>query len=148
MDFELSDEQQMLRDTARQIAEREFAPQAAHYDLTGDFPHANVRVMAANEFFGVPFPASVGGVGADYVSYALIEEEIARACASTGVIYSVQVSLAGMPIFLNGNADQHSRFLKPLITGEKLGAFALSEPGNGSACSPGISPSTVTPTSS
>lgn len=133
----LSDEQQMLRDTAREIAQKEFAPKAAHYDQTGDFPRGNVQVMAENEFFGVPFPTEVGGVGADYVSYALIEEEIARACASTGVIYSVQVSLASTPIYLFGNDEQKEKFLRPLLKGDKLGAYALSEPSNGSDAAAG-----------
>jgi butyryl-CoA dehydrogenase len=133
----LSDEQQMLRDTARQVAQEQFAPKAAHYDHTGEFPHDNVRIMAQNEFFGVPFPTEYGGVGADYLSYSLIEEEIARACASTGVIYSVQISLASMPVFHFGNEEQKQRFLVPMIKGDKLGAFALSEPSNGSDAAAG-----------
>ncbi len=133
----LSNEQQMLRDTARQVAQENFAPKAAYYDQTSEFPRDNVRIMAQNEFFGVPFPPKYGGVGADYLSYALIEEEIAKACASTGVIYSVQISLASMPIYMFGSEEQKERFLMPLIKGDKLGAYALSEPSNGSDAAAG-----------
>ncbi|MBC7544081.1 MAG: acyl-CoA dehydrogenase family protein, partial [Candidatus Sericytochromatia bacterium] len=127
----------MLRDTARQVAQDNFAPKAAYHDATSEFPRDNVRIMAQNEFFGVPFPTEYGGVGADYLSYALIEEEISRACATTGVIYSVQISLAAMPICNFGNEEQKERFLKPLIKGDMLGAYALSEPSNGSDASAG-----------
>jgi butyryl-CoA dehydrogenase len=132
MDFELSEEQRLIRDTARDFAAREVLPQAARIDKEHRFPRELVARMAELGFMGIAVPEAHGGAGMDNVSYAIAMEEISRACASTGVIMSVQNSLAGDPILKFGTEEQKRRFLAPLAKGEIIGCFALSEPEAGS----------------
>jgi alkylation response protein AidB-like acyl-CoA dehydrogenase len=130
--FAFSEDQSLIQETIREISQKEFAPRAHEVDKNHRFPRENWELLAASDFCGLPFPEQYGGAGLDHVSYALVIEEIAKACSTTAVMYSAHVSLCATPIFLFGNEEQKQRFLKPLCKGEKLGAFALSEPGAGS----------------
>ena len=132
MILELTEEQQMMREMARTFAEREVRPLAAELDEAGRFPAELVKKMAELGLLGVAVPEEWGGAGMDNLSYAIAMEEICRACASTGVIMSVNNSLVCDPILTFGTAEQKERWLKPLAAGELLGCFALSEPGTGS----------------
>jgi butyryl-CoA dehydrogenase len=132
MDLELTPEQTMLRDTARDLAAREILPAAARIDREHRFPKEIVAKMGELGLLGVAVPEEYGGAGMDAVGYALALEEISRACASTGVIMSVQNSLVCDPILTFGSDAQKKRWLPPLAAGKALGCFALSEPDAGS----------------
>lgn len=127
MDFKLTEEQQMLKDMARDMADKIFAPKADELDKTAQFPMENFKVLAENGMLGIPFPEEYNGAGADYLSYVIALEEVCRACASTGVTMSAQTSLAGAPINQFGTEDQKRKYLSPLLSGEKMGAYSLSE---------------------
>ncbi len=132
MNFNLTEEERLLRDTVREFATKELAPMAPHWDRTGEFPRANLKKMAELGLMGMPFPEEVGGAGTSVLSYVMAIEEIARACASTAVILAVHTSVGTMPIYLYGSAGQKQKYLKKLCRGEYLGAFALTEPSAGS----------------
>ena len=122
----------MLMEQVRSFAIKTVAPRAKHHDETGEFPQENIKQMAEMGLMGMMVPEEFGGAGLDVVSYAMCMEEISAACASTGVIMSVNNSLVCWPIDAYGSADQKMKWLTPLAQGKKLGCFALSEPGNGS----------------
>jgi butyryl-CoA dehydrogenase len=132
MHFELADDERMIRDTARELAEKEFAPKAAKYDETCEFPHDNVRKLAELGFLGMGVEEKWGGAGLSSLAYTVAMEEISRACASTGVIMSVQNSLVCDPLQKFGNDAQKEAYLRPLAQGEKIGAYCLTEPEAGS----------------
>jgi butyryl-CoA dehydrogenase len=132
MDLELTPEQKLIRDTARDLATKEIAPAAAEIDKAHRFPREIVARLAELGLMGVAVPERWGGAGMDTVCYALALEEISRACASTGVIMSVQNSLVADPILYFGTDEQRGRWLPALATGKKIGCFALSEPEAGS----------------
>jgi butyryl-CoA dehydrogenase len=132
MDFELTEDQSLLRSAVREFAEGTVRPRAARIDQTGEFPRDVFEEAGKLGLAGVCVPAAYGGSGMDTVSYAIVIEEISRACANTGVILSVNNSLVCDPIEKYGNEDQKQRFLTPLARGEKLGCFALTEPDAGS----------------
>jgi alkylation response protein AidB-like acyl-CoA dehydrogenase len=132
MDFELTSEQQMIRQAVREFAEGEIAPHARHVDETGEFPAETFRKMGQLGLMGIPFPEEYGGAGADTVSSAIAVEEVARACGSTALAYSAHMGLGSAPIFMFGNEGQKQRFLKPAASGEYMAAFALTEPHAGS----------------
>ena len=132
MDFELTPDQQLIRDTARDFAEREIAPQAAEIDSKGTFPADIIKKMAELGLMGLPIPESYGGSGADYTSYCLALEEITRACASTGITYEAHISLGCMPIYLFGTEEQKKEYLPQLCSGASIGSFGLTEPEAGS----------------
>src|SRR4051812_2973010 len=132
MDLELTPEQTLIRDTARSLATTHIAPAAAAIDREHRFPRELVTRLAELGLMGVAVPEAWGGAGMDTVSYALALEEISRACASTGVIMSVQNSLVCDPILTYGTDAQKQRFLPGLASGKALGCFALSEPEAGS----------------
>jgi len=131
MDFELTDEQELIREAVREFAETEVAPIAAELDRDHRFPHELLPKMADLNLMGMPFPEKMGGAGADEVSYIIAVEELSRACASTGVIVSAHTSLATWPIYKFGTPAQHERYLHDLASGRTLGAFALTEPAAG-----------------
>ncbi len=131
MQFEFSEHQRMIRDMARDFAAREVAPIAAAIDHEERFPAEVVKKMGELGFMGINVPEQYGGAGLDMVCYVLAMEEISRACASTGVIMSVNNSLVCWPLETYGSEDQKRDFLAPLARGEKLGAYCLSEPGAG-----------------
>jgi alkylation response protein AidB-like acyl-CoA dehydrogenase len=132
MDFELTEEQRMIRDLARDFAQNEIAPIAAGIDETGEFPYETVKKMGELGLMGLEVPEEYGGAGADTVSYVLAVEEISKACAAHGVILSVNNSLVCYGIDKFGTEEQKQRFLVPLASGQAIGAYALTEPQSGS----------------
>jgi len=132
MDFDLTDEQRMIREMAQSFAQKEVLPKAAELDETGRFPEELVRQMAGLGLMGVAVPEEYGGAGMDNICYAIATEEIARACASTAVILSVNNSLACAPILSFGSEEQKRKYLVSLASGKHLGCFGLTEPGAGS----------------
>ncbi|HEY9716871.1 MAG TPA: acyl-CoA dehydrogenase [Trichormus sp.] len=132
LSFRLTEEQQLIQDTIREIAQKDFAPRAAEIDRNHRFPRENWQALVASDVTGLPFPEQYGGAGMDHVSYAIAVEELAKACATTSVMYSAHVSLCATPVYIFGNEEQRQRILTPMARGEKMGAFCLSEPGSGS----------------
>lgn len=135
MNLELTAEQSMVQQTARDFATREIEPQAKGLDHTGEWPAELVARLGELGLMGVAIDEAHGGAGFDHVSYALAMEEISRACASVGVIMSVNNSLVCDPISRHGSAAQKQEFLMPLASGKKLGCFGLTEPMSGSDAS-------------
>ena len=132
MDFDLNEDERMIRDAARDFADKEVAPGAAQRDLTAEFPMAQFKAAAAQGFTGVLIPEAYGGSGLGNVASCLILMEVNRACASTGVTISVHNSLCTAPLVKFGNEEQKKRYLPRLASGEWLGAYSLSEAGSGS----------------
>ena len=132
MDFELTDEQRLIRETVRRFAEQELAPAASERDRAGRFPRELVSRMASMGFLGGPIPKAYGGSGLDYISHAIITEEIGRADSSLRTTLSVQVSLVALTLARWGNEDQRRRYLPKLCAGSMLGCFGLTEPNAGS----------------
>ena len=132
MQIELSEEQKLLRESVRRFAEEVVAPRAKEIDQSGQFPRGFFDQAGELGLGGVGVPEAYGGAGMDTLSYCLVIEEISRACATSGVILSVNNSLVCDPILKFGNEEQKQRFLVPLASGKKLGCFALTEPGAGS----------------
>ncbi len=135
MDFILKPEHQMCREEFRRFAETEIAPLAIELDEQGRFPTETIPKLAKAGLLGIPFPKEYGGQGADNLTYAMCVEELSRVCATTGVIVSAHTSLCAAPIFENGTEEQRQKYLVPLVKGEKLGAFGLTEPGAGTDAS-------------
>ncbi|WP_322513045.1 acyl-CoA dehydrogenase [Chloroflexus sp.] len=132
MEFQLSEDQQMLRDMVRQFAEKEAKPTVAERDEHAIWPTDLVRKMGELGLMGVAVSEEYGGAGMDYVSYAIVIEELSRVDASLGVIASVNNSLVCYGIEKFGTEEQKRELLTPLASGRMLGAFSLSEPGAGS----------------
>ncbi len=132
MDFELSSEQKLIRETARKFADQEIIPAARENDVLERFPWDLIKKMAPLGFLGATVPEKYGGAGLDYISGAIIFEEIGRGDSSLRTILSVQVSLAGYCILAYGTEEQKEKYLPKLCGGEYLGCFALTEPGAGS----------------
>ncbi len=132
MDFELTAEQALVRRTAREFAEAEIAPVIARYDETEEFPAELIRKLGALGFLGALVPPEYGGAGLDYVSYALVVEELSRVDGSVGITMWAHNSLCTNHISLFGSEAQRQRYLPPLCRGEVLGAWGLTEPGSGS----------------
>jgi butyryl-CoA dehydrogenase len=128
----LSEEHELLRETVRRFAEEVVAPRAKEIDATGEFPLEFFRRAGELGLAGVAVPEAYGGAGMDSLAYCLVIEEISRACATSGVILSVNNSLVCDPLLRYGSEEQKQRLLAPLARGEKLGCFALTEPGAGS----------------
>jgi butyryl-CoA dehydrogenase len=135
MKLELTEEQSMIQQMARDFAVREVEPKARELDKEGRWPAELVARMGELGLLGLAIPDEYGGAGADTVSYVLAMEEVSRACASTGVIMSVNNSLVCDPLYKFANEDQKKRFLTPLASGKKLGCFGLTEPASGSDAS-------------
>jgi butyryl-CoA dehydrogenase len=131
MDFELTDEQELIREAVKEFAETEIAPIAPELDRDHRFPSELIPKLAGLNLMGMPYPEKVGGAGADYVSYVIAIEEISRACASTGIIVSAHTSLATWPVYKFGTEAQKDRYLADMASGRRLGAFALTEPAAG-----------------
>jgi butyryl-CoA dehydrogenase len=132
MNFDLTEEQRLLQTAVRKFAQDAVKPRAATIDQTGEFPKDLFRAAGELGLAGVSVSPEHGGSGMDRVSYAIVIEEISRACANMGVILSVNNSLVCDPIESFGNEQQKKMFLEPLARGEKLGCFALTEPNAGS----------------
>ena len=131
MDFELSEEHQLIQAMVREFAAAEVAPIAAEIDRNHRFPEELIPKLAEVGLMGVSFPEEFGGAGADFLSFTIVVEELARVCASTSVIVAAHGGLAAWPIFEFGTMAQKEKYLRGLASGEKLGAFALTEPGAG-----------------
>jgi len=132
MDLQLSDEQRMIRDMARDFAQKEIAPIAAHHDETGEFPYETIAKMGAQGFMGIEVPEEYGGVGMDTLAYVLALEEISKVDASHGVVMSVNNSLFCYGFLRYGTEEQKQTYLRAVASGEAVGAYALTEPQSGS----------------
>lgn len=132
MDFELTKEQQMIKEMVRDFATNVVAPRAIEIDTTATFPEDIFKQMGELGLLGIPFPEAYGGSGGDTISYALAVEEIGRACGSTGLSYAAAVSLGATPIYLFGTEEQKQTYLTRLAEGKALGSFGLTEPNAGS----------------
>ena len=132
LSFDLTEDQQAVREMVRDFAESEIRPIAAKIDETHEFPSDNVKKMAELGLLGMFVPEQYGGAGMDYMSYVIAIEELSRVCASHGVIASVNNSLVCYPLLAYGNEAQKKKYLTPLAKGELLGAYCLTEPNAGS----------------
>ena len=132
MDFRLTDEQLLVRDTAKEFVDREIIPHVREWEANGEIPRSLYAKMAKLGFLGAPVPTKYGGAGMDYVSFALLVEEISRGSSSVRTTISVQTSLSETTLTLFGNEEQKEEWLVPLAKGEKFGAWALTEPEAGS----------------
>jgi butyryl-CoA dehydrogenase len=135
MNFGLTEDHVMMRKMVRDFAEKECAPGAEHRDETEEFSVDIWKKAGELGLAGITFPEEYGGVGADYISYAIAVEELSRVDASVGVTISAHSSLCANPIYKFGTEEQKKKYLTPLATGEKLGAFGLTEPMAGSDAS-------------
>ena len=131
MDFSLDKKHEMARTLFREFAENEVKPLAQEVDETEKFPRGTVEKMQKIGFMGIPIPKEYGGQGCDPLTYIMCVEELSKVCGTTGVIVSAHTSLCCDPIMTYGNEEQKQKYLAPLAKGEKLGAFALTEPGAG-----------------
>ena len=135
MDFTLSPEHLMARNLFSEFAENEIKPYAKEVDDTEEFPRINVEKLQKYGFMGIPIPKDLGGQGCDSLTYVLCVEELSKRCATTGVIVSAHTSLCCDPIYKYGTPEQKEAYLRPLASGQKLGAFALTEPNAGTDAS-------------
>ena len=129
--YRLTEEQALLRDAVRTLADERVAPRAAEIDKTGEFPEDLRQLLAAQDILALPFPEEYGGLGGDLLSVCLAVEQLSRACATTGLILAVQ-ELASLPLLIAGTDEQKARFVPRLASGEQLIAFALTEAEAGS----------------
>ncbi|WP_342488447.1 acyl-CoA dehydrogenase family protein [Cytobacillus sp. FSL W7-1323] len=132
MNFDLTSEQKMIFKTIKEFAMEEVEPGALERDRTKEFPLEVFKKLSDLGMMGLPFSEEYGGGGADTISFAVVTEELSKACASTGITYSAHISLGGAPLSLFGTEEQKHKYLTPICTGESLGAFGLTEPNAGS----------------
>jgi alkylation response protein AidB-like acyl-CoA dehydrogenase len=132
MDFSFDEEQLMIQDVARRIAQEKIAPTAAHFDQTGEFPSENIRILGENGLMGIEVPSEYGGAGMDPISYVLAMIEIAEADCAHSTIVSVNNSLFCNGILKFGREDQKQKYVRAIAEGKAVGAFALTEPQSGS----------------
>jgi alkylation response protein AidB-like acyl-CoA dehydrogenase len=131
MNFDLSNEHRILQETLRAFVAKEVAPRARHVDESGEFPWETLHAMAKLGLLGLNVPEAFGGSGADYLSVALMLEEIGKGCGSTGLIVAAHLGLACAPLTLFGTNAQKRRWLVPMAQGKILGCLGLTEPGAG-----------------
>lgn len=132
MNFDLNEDHLMIQEMVRKFAAQEVAPKAAYYDRTTEFPWETIKKMAELNLLSISTPPEYGGAGLDAISYAIVIEELSKACASTGVIVAVHNTLAQLPIYTWGTEEQKKNYLPLLAEGKIIGAYALSEAGAGS----------------
>ncbi|KNX34262.1 MULTISPECIES: acyl-CoA dehydrogenase family protein [Bacillus amyloliquefaciens group] len=132
MNFQLTKEQQMVREMVRDFAKNEIAPKAHEVDQSAVFPIDTFKKIGELGLLGIPFPEEYGGAGGDTISYAAAVEEIGKACGSTGLSYAAAVSLGASPLYYFGTEQQKQEHLIPLASGKALGSFGLTEPNAGS----------------
>ncbi len=132
MDFKFSEEQLLIQDIARRIAQEKIAPSAEHHDQTGEFPLANIRLLGENGLMGIEVPTEYGGAGMDPIAYVLAMVEIAAGDAAHSTIMSVNNSLFCNGILKFGTEDQKQKYVREIAEGKEIGAFALTEPQSGS----------------
>ncbi|MFZ5645312.1 MAG: acyl-CoA dehydrogenase family protein [Bacillota bacterium] len=128
MNFELTSEQKLIRDNVYDFAQNEIAPGATERDKTGEMPMDIIKQMGDMGLMGLPVEEKYGGAGADYISYLLATEEIARACASLGLTYDAHIALGIAPIYYFGSEEQKNEYLPELCSGQYLGSMGLTEP--------------------
>lgn len=128
MDFRLDKEHLLAQKLFREFAQNEVEPLAQEVDETHRFPEETLVKLQKYGFLGIPFAKELGGQGCDSLTYVLAIEEISKVCATTGVIISAHTSLGCEPINKHGTPEQKEKFLRPLVSGQKLGAFGLTEP--------------------
>jgi hypothetical protein len=132
LDFQLNDEQQHLRKSVREFAEREIAPNVMKWDEASEFPLATIKELGKLGLLGTIFPAEYGGAGMGYVEYVIAIEELSRVDGSVGIIVAAHTSLCSNHIFIAGNDEQKKKYVSKLATGEFIGAWGLTEPSSGS----------------
>ena len=132
MNFQLSEEHEMIRKMVRDFANKEVAPTAEERDEEERFDRGIFDKMAELGLTGIPWPEEYGGIGSDYLAYCIAVEELSRVCASTGVTLSAHTSLAGWPVYTFGTEEQKQKYLRPMAEGTKIGAYGLTEPQSGS----------------
>ncbi|MGB6407620.1 MAG: acyl-CoA dehydrogenase, partial [Planococcus donghaensis] len=132
MNFDLTQEQQMIKKTIKEFSDKVVAPGAIDRDRSKAFPTEIFKQLSDMGMMGLPFDEKYGGSGADTTSFAIVTEELSRVCASTGITYSAHISLGGAPLNLFGTEEQKEKYLTPICTGESFGAFGLTEPNAGS----------------
>ncbi|OQY86698.1 MAG: acyl-CoA dehydrogenase [Chloroflexi bacterium UTCFX4] len=132
MNFELTEEQKQIRDLAREFAQKEIAPIASEYDARGEFPRATIKKMGELGLMGIEIPTEYGGAGLDTLCYVLAMEEISKVDASHGTIMSVNNSLFCYGLYKFGDQAQKEKYLVPVASGAKIGAYSLTEPQSGS----------------
>jgi butyryl-CoA dehydrogenase len=137
MDFRLSEEHQLIRQSVKEFCERHVCPIADEVDQEAMFPAETIKKLAEQDWMGIPFPVEYGGAGADHLSYIIVLEELSRACATTGFTLECHTSLASFPLYKFGTEEQKKQWLVPLCKGEMLGSFALTEPGAGTDAAAG-----------
>ena len=135
MDFKLSKEHELLRKMYREFAQNEVKPLAAELDEEERFPKETIPKLAKLGMLGIPFPKKYGGAGGDNLAYAMAVEEVAKTCGTTSVIICAHTSLCCYPIYAYGTEEQKMKYLPDLLSGRKLGAFVLTEPGAGTDAS-------------
>ena len=135
MDFKLSKEHELLRKMYREFAQNEVKPLAAELDEEERFPKETIPKLAKLGMLGIPFPKKYGGAGGDNLAYAMAVEEVAKTCGTTSVIICAHTSLCCYPIYAYGTEEQKMKYLPDLLSGRKLGAFGLTEPGAGTDAS-------------
>ena len=132
MDFDLTTEQKMIRDEVRNFARKEIAPRAEELEGTGEYPYDIIAKMAEIGLMGIPFPEEYGGMGSDWVSLHLVIEELSRADIIFGALMDVTTSVVAQELYVFGTPAQKKKWLVPIVTGDKIGAFGLTEPDSGS----------------
>src|SRR5438552_6250631 len=132
IDFSFSEEQKQIRDLAREFAHKEIAPIAAEHDETGEFPLETIKKMGELGLMGIEDPEEYGGAGLDTLAYVLAMEEISKVDASHGTIMSVNNSLVCFGLYRFGTEAQKQKYLVPVASGQKIGAYSLTEPMSGS----------------
>jgi len=132
MDFDLTQEQKMIRDEVRNFARKEIAPGAEERERNGEYPYDIIAKMAQLGLMGIPFPEEYGGMGGDWVGLHLAIEELSRADLIFGALLDVTTSIVAQELYVFGTQEQKRKWLVPIVTGEKVGAFGLTEPDAGS----------------
>ncbi len=132
MEFKFTEEQEMTRNMVRDFAENEIAPHVSEWDKKHEFPHDIVKKLGELGLLGVVFPPEYGGAGLSYIDYVIVLEELSRIDPSIGLTVAAHVSLCSNHIYLAGTEEQKKKYLTPLASGEKIGAWGLTEPGAGS----------------
>jgi alkylation response protein AidB-like acyl-CoA dehydrogenase len=131
MDFTFTEDQTAILEAVKEFCDEDLAPKAQETDEAGIWPAENVKKLAELDLMGIPVPEEYGGLGMDFLTWSAVGEELSRSCTTTGAVYGAHV-LAVVPIMMFGSDEQKQKYLKPLATGEKIGAFGLTEPGAGS----------------
>ncbi len=131
MDFAFTEDQELIFEAVRELCDEELKPKADEVDRAGEYPWDSVRQIAEMDLFGIPVPEEYGGLGMDVLTWAVVGELLSTGCTTTGAVYGAHM-LAVYPILEFGTDEQKEKYLPPLATGEKIGAFGLTEPGAGS----------------